>query len=182
MAAKSNLQDNYLSEGLTTLKSEFINNRDVIRLVARSNRDNAHISQANVVQMEREWQQTEGVSLFVVSLTTNDLSDRLKKVQKKNLAVKEILITDRRGLVIAATNKTSNFYYGNETWWQNIAEAKKIKGYFGEKTYDKKDGEYNIPLYLTILDSQKHTVIGVLRALYSQNKLNRVLTYENHLS
>jgi len=33
----------------------------------------------------------------------------------------EVFVTDAKGALVAATNRTSDYYQGDETWWQNTA-------------------------------------------------------------
>ena len=57
----------------------------------------------------------------VLAVTANDASDSLRTYQKLHPEVAEILLTDRRGRLIAATAKSSDLDQSDETWWQTGA-------------------------------------------------------------
>lgn len=160
----------YLESQLLALKKDITLNPDVIRSVAQANQTNAHFSLKEIAEMDRQWRGTEGVDLFIVSLITNDLADKLKEFQKKQGSLVEIFITDRKGLLIAATNKTSDFYQADEAWWRETVERNNPKGAFGGSEYDESALVEDIPLYLVIRGEQQE-VIGVLKAVCEKNRI-----------
>lgn len=160
----------YLEAQLRVLKEEMSLNPEVIQSVARANQGNAHFTQEEIVKIDQQWRQTEGVDLFIVSLITNDLADKLKEFQKKHRSLVEIFITDQRGLLIASTNKTSDFYQADEDWWQKAFQLNNPDGFFGSMEYDESALVEGFPFYLVITD-ERHAVIGILKAVCGKNKI-----------
>ncbi|MEE2728461.1 MAG: SpoIIE family protein phosphatase [Candidatus Latescibacterota bacterium] len=107
-------------------------------------------------------------------LTKNAAADLLRNFQSSsNNRFKEIFITDRRGYVVAATNKTSDFDQGpqddppnGEFWW---ASAMRNRRFFGRVDYDESAGVYSLDIALSIdLDG---IPIGVLKASYNMEHI-----------
>lgn len=162
----------YLETQLRGLRGMFVEDPEVIREVLRANAENAHFTPKEIMKIDHEWRQTEGVDLFIVSLITNELADRLKAVQKNQREIVEIMITDQRGLLIAATNKTTDFYQADEAWWQEAFQRNDPHGYAGAMEYDESVLAKATPLYLVIRDA-KQSVIGVVKAMWVKNNIFR---------
>jgi diguanylate cyclase (GGDEF)-like protein len=85
----------------------------------------------------------------------------------------EIFFTDSRGLVVAATNPTSDFGQGpqsdppdGEPWW---AEARVEGIRHGELTYDESAHRYAVDISITL--SHERRFAGVLKAVYNVESL-----------
>ena len=165
--------EEHLESQRRVLQEQIANDPEVIKLIALANEKNARYTPKEIMEIDQQWQETEGVDLFVVSLITNDLAEKLKAFQKKHRTLVEIFITDQRGLLIASTNKTSDFFQGDERWWQEIYELKDPKGFWGDVAYDESALAEAVPLYLAIFDDKQQEVLGFLKAVCSKNKILR---------
>ena len=90
---------------------------------------------------------------------------------------KEIFITDSRGYVIAATNKTSDFDQGSgddppvgEPWW---AAAREKGEHIGDIDYDESAEVYSVDINMNITapDSQSS---GVIKAIYNMENIQNM--------
>ena len=103
----------------------------------------------------------------------------LKNLQQTNQdQFKEIFLTDLRGYVIAATDKTSDFDQGpaddppfGEKWW---AAAKEKGEHIGEIAFDDSAGVYSVDINMSIKDDDDETV-GIIKVVYSVENIRDLI-------
>ena len=103
----------------------------------------------------------------------------LKNLQQTNPnQFKEIFLTDLRGYVIAATDKTSDFDQGpgddppfGEKWW---AAAKEKGEHIGEVAFDESAGVYSVDINMSIRDDNDETV-GIIKVVYSVENIRNLI-------
>ena len=118
-------------------------------------------------QKDQEWVSPGEEPPFVHEVLNNPLAKNLSRqfvdFYRRKYGYKvfeEILATNRYGALIAATQKTSDYYQADEHWWQ----AAKADGFFiGDVEYDESVGGHVIPIAVRIEDDAGEFV-GVLGA------------------
>ena len=111
-------------------------------------------------------------------LTTNATATLLKNLQATTQnRFKEIFITDSRGYVIAATNKTSDFDQGSgddppfgEPWW---AAARKKGEHIGDIDYDESAKVYSVDINMNLTTADGQSV-GVIKAVYNMENIQNI--------
>ena len=111
-------------------------------------------------------------------LTTNSTAILLKKLQSTTQnRFKEIFVTDSRGYVIAATNKTSDFDQGSgdnppfgEPWW---AAAREKGEHIGNIDYDESAEVYSVDINMDITTADGQSV-GVIKAIYNMENIQNM--------
>lgn len=137
----------------------------IIRLVRQANKENQNLSDSEISRLDQRWQQTEGIDDFIKPFITNDTALFLVTFQEKNDVFSEIFITDKKGLIIGETNKTSDYYQADEEWWVQTFDEGKGREFFGEIEYDESSRSEAIPIYVPVLDPDSGEVIGVIKAV-----------------
>ena len=107
----------------------------------------------------------------------------LKNLQQTNPQFKEIFLTDLRGYVIAATDKTSDFDQGpeddppfGEKWW---AAAREKGEHIGEIAFDDSAGVYSVDINMSIRDDDDETV-GIMKVVYSVENIRNLIGGGGH--
>lgn len=102
----------------------------------------------------------------------------LKRLRQTNPQFKEIFLTDLRGYVIAATDKTSDFDQGprddppfGEKWW---AAANEKGEHIGEIAFDESAGVYSVDINMAIKDDDDQTV-GIIKVVYSVENIRNLI-------
>ena len=111
--------------------------------------------------------------------TSTPAAHFLKNLQRTNQTqFKEIFLTDLRGYVVAATDKTSDFDQGpaddppfGEKWW---AAAKEKGEHIGEIAFDDSAGVYSVDINMSIKDDDDETV-GILKVVYSVENIRDLI-------
>jgi PAS domain S-box len=75
----------------------------------------------------------------------------------------EIFLTDLYGGLVAASNKTSDFYQADEKWWQYAYNNNRGDDFFGEVELDESSGKIGSAIAIPIKDDAGR-ILGVLKA------------------
>ena len=71
-----------------------------------------------VKRLDREWQATRKVPADLASTMTSEAAALLRDTTRNDPIYREILLTDRSGRLVAASNVTTDYYQGDEAWWR----------------------------------------------------------------
>ena len=115
--------------------------------------------------------------------TSTPAAQFLKRLRQTNPQFKEIFLTDLRGYVVAATDKTSDFDQGpeddppfGEKWW---AAAKEKGEHIGEIAFDDSAGVYSVDINMSIRDDDDETV-GIIKVVYSVENIRNLIGGGGH--
>ena len=88
----------------------------IVNAIKRAN-EKATKSLSQIIKLDERWKTTEGVDEWVGSFLNNPCATYLKTLQKEKSPqglYAEIFVMDKQGCVVAATNKTSDYWQGDE--------------------------------------------------------------------
>jgi hypothetical protein len=127
-----------------------------------------------IVAINREWEAATGVTPFMRTLIDHPAAQRLKELRSSNPEIQEAFLTDALGANVAITNKTSDFYQGDEAQFLEAFNEGKGGTHVGELSLDESIHSYSIHVGVPVLDQGKP--IGVLLAAVNVEKLKRLET------
>jgi hypothetical protein len=88
----------------------------IINAVKKANKE-ATKSLSQIIELDERWKATDGTDEWVGSFMNNPCARYLKKLQNKienkNLYA-EIFVMDKQGCIVAETDKTSDYWQGDE--------------------------------------------------------------------
>ncbi len=125
--------------------------------------------------VDAEWQNAQENTEFVREYTLNQQSQILSSFEASNPNHNNLVITDRLGALVAATNrKPAHFYYGDEPWWQAAWNDGQGGQYIGQLVFDEGTGAASVLIAVVVKDPQTRgtgdaeagTAVGVLAAIY----------------
>ena len=128
-------------------------------------------SMDEIETLTREWEEATGVTEFMRSLIENTAARRLKELRSSNPEIQEAFLTDAIGANVAITNKTSDFYQGDEVQYLEAFNQGKGGVHIGDLSLDESIHSYSIHVGVPVLDEGKP--IGVLLAAVNVEKLKR---------
>jgi methyl-accepting chemotaxis protein len=85
----------------------------------------------------------------------------------------ELFLTERLGLVVSATNRTSDFVQSDEDWWDYAVVA---GSYMSPAVYDESAGTVGVELAARIADPMSGQSAGVVKALLDLSRLSQLLS------
>jgi hypothetical protein len=129
-----------------------------------------------VLKADREWQQAGAAAPSVRAVMAARTSMFLADVSKLNPIYKELLLTDRQGRIVAASDVTSNYAQAGEEWWRESFKD----GVHGQLTvsdvyYDQSAKTWGIAIAVPVEEPASGALAGVLKAVADINEVGAVL-------
>ncbi len=116
-----------------------------------------------IKEIDASWNGPEGEKLRK-SLLSNEAANILKDlVSMSSFPILEVFLTDRLGSEVAATHKTTDYYHGDEQWWQEAIAAKKGATCFVGLEYDESIAMDSIVFSCPVIGAEGDA-LGALRA------------------
>ena len=139
----------------------------------------ASIDQMNIAEIDQQWQAADDSDPFIKSRLENASALELKQFVDFFPNQPELFITDKHGVLVAATNRTSDFYQADEGWWQAAYNQGQGATYVGIPEYDESSDIVATIIAIPIYNQTASEVIGILRTTYDMVGLNDVLLAVN---
>lgn len=122
------------------------------------------LSPQQAQDLDRQWPSLNDQSPPVHKVLSHPLSDLLRHFCRTVLHCREAFITDQRGYLLAATNKTSDFIQSDEDWWQHAYADGRGAADISEVTYDASAGVWAVSITVPIY-ARSGDVIGVMKVV-----------------
>jgi len=113
-----------------------------------------------IKEMDEKWKATPGIADYMQALMESECSKYLRSIQEKTPYYAEIFVTDNQGANVAMTDKTSDYWQGDEAKF--IESYKEGAGgiYISDVEFDDSSQAYLVHVSVPVKDEQK--AIGVL--------------------
>ncbi|MBN1943139.1 MAG: sensor histidine kinase [Phycisphaerae bacterium] len=119
-------------------------------------------------RIDREWSDLPAEHRVLRETLQNDVAAVLRVIQQENLRLAELLVTDRQGRLVAATNRTTDFDQSDETWWQEAYHQGKGQIFIPYVTYDRSAQIWAVYICIPILDGEE--IVGMAKAVLDLNR------------
>jgi GAF domain-containing protein/HAMP domain-containing protein len=114
-------------------------------------------------QLDRQWQAAgNGATPLVQSVLTHAFSEELREFHNTFPEYLEVLITDRYGANVAATNHTSHYYQADEEWWQTAYNDGRGRVFVSQPEFDQSSQTIVFLIALPVVDPEARQVVGIL--------------------
>lgn len=106
---------------------------------------------AQVQELDIRWMATPGVADFMKALVESDAARHLAAWQAAHSYVSEVFVMDNLGANVAMTEKTSDYWQGDE---KKFTECFKGAGevFYGRMTFDDSTQTYSIQVSVPVVD------------------------------
>ncbi len=118
-----------------------------------------------VLRVESDWPALLGDTGLLRRILEHRTSQFLRRQNEIHATFREILVTDAFGRLIAATNKTSDYYQADEQWWLRTFLQGTGASYVGDLVFEENANSYGIEIAEPIHDDESGTVIGVVKGI-----------------
>lgn len=105
----------------------------------------------DVKAKDKHWVATAGTDDFMESLLHNDAAKSLLDAQKKWPYIAEAFLTDHNGANVAMTQKTSDYWQGDESKFTDCYTGDQGKLHFGNVDFDESSQSYCVHVSLPVL-------------------------------
>ena len=144
-----------LDKKIESLKSELAPDPVVAETVRTYNEANKDLTAEEIASMDKAWRTTPGFNDLMKEILLNPCSKRLTEFQDKYDGFAEIFVTDARGLNVAMTNKTTDYYQADEDWWVRAFAGDQGYFYYGEIEYNESVMSEAISVYVPVIDPHR---------------------------
>ena len=123
--------------------------------------------------IEQRWPALEKSDPLLGGILENPLSVRMRIFQKVNPIFAEALMTDAQGRLIAATDKTTDYWQADEAWWQRAVSLGTHRAAVEGVHYDASARVYSLDVALPIRNWQKpgQPPVGVIKGVVNASPL-----------
>lgn len=128
----------------------------------------AVMKEKDVASLEARWPSWAPDGPELRPILQNPLAERLRQFQKNHPHFAEMLMTDSAGRLIAATQKSTDYYQADETWWQRAANLKQGGAWIEGLSFDASAGVVSLDVCLPVRAEGTDpggSPIGVLKAV-----------------
>jgi len=125
-------------------------------LVAAVKAQNAKgMSLDSIKKADKEWMGATSVTPFMKSLMENDAASTLKKFESSKPYFEEIFLMDSQGANVAMTNKTSDYWQGDEAKFTDSYKGGAGAVHIGKVKFDKSVQAYLVQVSVPVMDAGK---------------------------
>lgn len=110
--------------------------------------------------LDEQWIATPGIADFMKPVLENECAQHLLTLQESAPYFAEIFVTDNQGALVAATNKTSDYWQGDEAKFTECYKDGKGELYFGDVEFDESTQSYLVQVSVPVKEEDK--AIGVI--------------------
>jgi len=138
--------------------------------------DDEAFIKSRLLAIDAQWRAADDDSQLVQSIVNpeiNPLAAQLLEYTKAFPNHVEIFLTDRHGGLLAATNRTSDYYQADEEWWEAAYNNGWGAFYIGQPEYDASSGGAALDMAAPIFSDGQ--VIGVARTTFRIDAVYRLV-------
>jgi hypothetical protein len=123
--------------------------------------------------LDAEWQQNkQGPPAALASTLTNPAARFLADVVSHDTIYREILLTDRYGRLVAASNRTSNYYQGEEDWWKAAAgDGLRGRVMMSDVRWDDSARTYAIEIAAPVQQLGGEGLVGIVKVVADSREM-----------
>ncbi len=119
---------------------------------------------AEIARLDQAWKDKDAsVEVLARRINDNSVSAHLRAFVQQFPEEVEVFVTDRQGLNVAMTDRTSDYLQADEGWWQNAYHEGQGAVFISEVEFDDSTGVWALDIGVPVRDPQSAEVIGVLR-------------------
>jgi len=122
---------------------------DIVQAVAAQNARGVELHRIKTI--DEQWKNTKLIDGFMFQLMRNACSHALLNIQIRYPFIVEAFVMDNQGALVGLTNKTSDYWQGDEAKFIESYKAGKGAIHYGELAYDDSVGETVMQVSLPVM-------------------------------
>jgi hypothetical protein len=143
---------------------------EIRRVAAEGSRQT--VERSEIDAFDRQWQQARKVPPGLAGLLTNPASRFVSDVTKQDPLYREILVTDRHGRIVAASQVTTDYYQADEAWWtQALDDGNRGRITVSDVRRDESAGVYAFEIAVPVAAPDGDELVGVMKIVASSQEM-----------
>ncbi len=115
---------------------------------------------ASIKEMDQKWIETPGIVDYMTALMENECGLHLRQLQKSMPYAAEIFVMDNQGANVCMTDKTSDYWQGDEAKFKNSYNGGQGGIFIDEVEFDESTQTYVSQVSVPVMDG--NAVIGAI--------------------
>ncbi len=131
----------------------------------KANHENRRLTPASIAAKDKEWARAflEQDAAFANLIIDKKLSDQLRVIkQQEEDIITEIIITDARGLNVAISDMTSDYWQGDEDKFTQAFGKSRATLYIGDINYDESTRHFQVQVSFPLYAQATREPLGVM--------------------
>lgn len=130
----------------------------IVAAVKAQNAKNQTLSQIKAI--DKKWKDTPGVANYMKALMSSECGKHLVSVQKSEKFYAEIFVMDNKGANVCMSDKTSDYWQGDEAKFKESYKGGKGAVHLGDVKFDDSTQAYLVQVSVPVKDGGR--VIGAI--------------------
>lgn len=101
------------------------------------------------------WRATDGIDDHMKAIMSNAAAKRLLELEKSQPYFFEVFLMDNQGANVAMTNKTSDYWQGDEAKWQESFKNGIGAVHIGDVEFDESAQDYLVQVSVPVMNADK---------------------------
>jgi hypothetical protein len=131
----------------------------------------AAFDQAAVTSMDRQWEADRAATAAKSGLLQTPASQFLADIVGHDPIYREILVTDRQGRLVAASNVTSDYFQGDEDWWKQSFDQGRGRIVVSDVRRDQSAGVYAFDIAVPVPAPTGEQLAGVMKIVADSREM-----------
>jgi hypothetical protein len=141
--------------------------KDPILVKAVKEQNAKKISLSAIQAIDKQW--IDGKDTLSAVIAANSCSAYLKKLEKEQAAYDEAFVMDNQGANVCMTERTSDYWQGDEAKWQKSFDGGKGAIFIDERKYDSSAKTVLVQISVPVMEGDK--AIGAITVGVKVDKL-----------
>ncbi len=124
---------------------------------------------AQIQELDKKWMATAGIADYMKALMDSECGRHLKKTQSSQAYFAEIFVMDNQGANVAMSDKTSDYWQGDEAKFTESFKGGAGAVHIGDVKFDDSAQAYLVQVSVPVKDGDK--VIGAMTIGIDVDKL-----------
>jgi hypothetical protein len=143
---------------------------EIRRAAAEASRQPVDMKQ--IEALDAEWQQNRRLPPALSGLLSSPASRFVSDIAKQDPLYREILVTDRHGRLVAASQLTTDYYQADEGWWkQALDDGRRGRIFVSDVRFDESAGVYAFEIAAPIAAPDSDELVGVMKIVASSEEM-----------
>lgn len=125
----------------------------IIDAVKAQNAKGKTLSQ--IKAMDKKWRNTPGIADYMKALMNSECAKHIQNIQKSKSYYAEIFVMDNQGANVAMTDKTSDYWQGDEAKFNNSFNNGNGKVFIDDIEFDDSAQAYLVQISIPVKDNGK---------------------------
>jgi hypothetical protein len=122
--------------------------------------------------IDRQWQAAGGPPKLATEILDTPASQYLRDLVAHDRIYRELLLTDRDGRLVAASNLTSDYYQGDEDWWTTTRDdGRRGRVTVTDVRWDQSARIHAIEIAVPVSAPGTDDLVGVLKAVTDSREM-----------